>query len=417
MSIGFKIFKSKRFIILLGLWLVYFGYYFCRKNIGIANTTLQHSLGFSERDYAQIITIYSIIYMLGQFINGYLSDKFGPKIIMSIGLVLTISANLFMGFSHSLLMFTVLSGFNGFGQSTGWSGSIKILSSWFDDKERGIITGWWTTSYVIGGFGASIFATYWLTQSNILPAYSWQKAFWAPSLFLLFLAILFFIIIPGEKNNTCQALSTSKPADKKDSKGYILILNKSEIWLVGISYFFLKFIRYSFLFWLPAYLEQSLHYSTANAGYLSSIYELAGFAGILAAGYLSDKVFGLKRFAVSSLMLFLLSAGFLIQSFLSGNGFIWVCMIIFISGFATYGPDSLLSGAMAIDIGSQHNSAKASGFINGLGSAGQLLSPVAVAVICQKMGWDYLFRTFFYLSIISAILLLSKWKFSVMKSN
>ncbi len=417
MNTGFKIFKNKRIIILSGLWLVYFGYYFCRKNIGIANTTLQHSLGFTEGDYAQIITVYSIIYMLGQFINGYLSDKFGPKLIMGIGLILTISANLFLGFSHSLLMFTVLSGFNGFGQSTGWSGSIKILSSWFDEKERGIITGWWTTSYVIGGFGASIFATYWLTQSKILPAFSWQKAFWAPSLFLLLLAILFFVIIPRENAGTSQALLITKSAEKKESEGYLSILKRSEIWLVGISYFFLKFIRYSFLFWLPAYLEQSLYYSTANAGYLSSIYELAGFGGILAAGYLSDKVFGLKRFAVSSLMLFLLSAGFLIQPFLGDHRFTWVCMLIFISGFATYGPDSLLSGAIAIDIGSQHASAKASGFINGMGSAGQLLSPVAVAVLCQKMGWDYLFRTFFYLSLISAVLLLSKWKFSVIKSN
>ncbi len=417
MNISHTTNKSKRLIILSGLWLIYFGYYFCRKNIGIANTTLQRTFGFSESDYAQIITIYSIIYMLGQFINGYLSDKFGPKIIMGLGIILSVTANFFLGLSFSLLMFTVLSGFNGYGQSTGWSGSIKILSLYFNEKDRGVITGWWTTSYVIGGFGASIFATYWLTQSSILPSYSWQKVFWAPSLFLLMLAILFFIVIPNEKATKDQNLLTNKTINtKKDTKGYLLLLSLPEIWLVGISYFFLKFIRYSFLFWLPAYLEQSLNYTAANAGYLSSIYELAGFGGILVAGYLSDRVFGLKRFAVSSLMLFLLSAGFLFQFLFSDHSFIWVCIMIFISGFATYGPDSLLSGAIAIDIGSHQDSAKASGFINGMGSAGQLLSPIAVAIICQKMGWDYLFRTFFYLSIISAVLMLSKWKHNVNKN-
>jgi sugar phosphate permease len=39
-------------------------------------------------------------------------------------------------------------------------------------------------------------------------------------------------------------------------------------------------------------------------------------------------------------------------------------------GFCLFGPDTLISGAAAQDIGGKHDVAKAAGFINGFGSTG-----------------------------------------------
>ena len=110
-------------------------------------------------------------------------------------------------------------------------------------------------------------------------------------------------------------------------------------------------------------------------------------------------------------MLFGLSLTFVLQPFLTGLGAVSTMVAIGLVGFFTYGPDSLMSGAAAIDIGSEKGAAKAAGFINGVGSAGQLLSPFVVAFVSEHFGWEMLFHIFVFASLISAILLTTKWNF------
>ncbi|SPF40444.1 hypothetical protein SBA4_2510017 [Candidatus Sulfopaludibacter sp. SbA4] len=62
---------------------------------------------------------------------------------------------------------------NGLGQGCGWSASLKVLGAWFARKERGTVMAWWGTSYVLGGFLATVFATYAATQTYALPAMGW----------------------------------------------------------------------------------------------------------------------------------------------------------------------------------------------------------------------------------------------------
>jgi len=53
----------------------------------------------------------------------------------------------------------------------------------------------------------------------------------------------------------------------------------------------------------------------------------------------------------------------------------------------------------------------AAGIINGVGSAGQLLSPLAVAFVSQKYGWNALFQLFVIFALIAALLLIVKWNY------
>ncbi|NJK96585.1 MAG: MFS transporter [Bacteroidales bacterium] len=194
-----------------------------------------------------------------------------------------------------------------------------------------------------------------------------------------------------------------------------MVLSNPALWLVGGMYFFTKFIRYSFLFWLPLYFTQQFGYSDNIAGYTSSVFELAGFAGILAAGYLSDKVFGAGRFSVSAIFLLLLGLLFFVQPWIAHFGYWGNVVIVGLAGFLIYGPDSLMSGAAAMDIGKAHHTGIAAGFINGIGSAGQLLSPFAVAYISEKYGWESLFQVFLFMALIAAGLLAVKWNYGTIR--
>jgi sugar phosphate permease len=60
-------------------------------------------------------------------------------------------------------------------------------------------------------------------------------------------------------------------------------------------------------------------------------------------------------------------------------------------GFTAMGPDSLLSGACAMDVGSRRQAAVAAGVINGLGSIGPILQEPTIGWLKQTYGLDSVF--------------------------
>ncbi len=407
-----------RFRIFAVTWLGYFGFYFCRKNLSVANVTMQQEYGFDNNDYALMVGVYSLTYMIGQYLNGYLSDKYGPRIIVGVGMILSIIANLFFGIFGTIGVLTMLAGLNGIGQSTGWSGLVKNMSTWFRKEERGVVMSWWSTCYVVGGFLGTLFATYWLTNQDFWPEMGLSRAFWMPALVLGVIAAAYILFTRNNPQDKVALDDNSSLNDKEEESVTIKdLLSNSALWTAAIMYFFIKFTRYTYLFWLPTYLVQALGYSSEEAGYTSSIYEFVGFSGVIFAGYLSDKVFKTQRFPVGALMLFGLTVAFALQPILTGMGTIPTMVAIGLIGFMTYGPDSLMSGAAAMDIGSENGAAKAAGFINGVGSIGQLLSPFIVAFVSDQFGWEMLFKIFIVTSLFSALLLTTKWNFGKKKQG
>lgn len=382
---------------------------------------MNQQLGFDNMALANLITLYSIMYMFGQFVSGYLNDRLGAKTIVGYGLAISVAANFLIGFFPSMFFFSGYMFLNGVGQSTGWSGLIRIMSNWYAKKERGVVMGWWTTCYVIGGFAAVLFATWWGTNS-ILTSLGWRKVFWAPAILLLGITVLFWKKIRNkpyyqqlDRSQGLLSIEQTEAPALKSSLAIFSVLFNPALWLVAIMYFFTKFIRYSFLFWLPLYFSQNFGYSNEVSGYTSSVFELAGFLGILAAGYLSDKLFGSARFSVSAIFLFSLGVLFLFQPALSQFGYWGNVFTIGAAGFLIYGPDSLMSAAAAMDIGKGNHTGVAAGFINGIGSAGQLLSPLAVAYISSAYGWNSLFKVFLVMAFIAGIMLAIKWNYGAIK--
>ncbi len=403
-------------------WLAYAGFYLVRKNFSVVMPMMSTDLGFTKTDLAWVITGYSLIYMLGQFANGMLSDRFGPRLIVGIGMLVAIASNVVMAFGASLAVFVALMWMNGYGQSTGWSGLVKNMATWFRHDERGVVMGWWCTCYVVGGFAATVLATYWATNDLFLVELGWRRGFLIPPIMLALIATAYvyytrnkpsdagFQNLP-EDDEAPEAPEEAKDPDAQKSEVLRAVLSSSAVWITGAMYFFVKMTRYAFLFWLPIYMTEALQFSNEEAGYTSSVYELVGFLGVLIAGYASDKLFQSRRFPVGAIMLFGLAVILFIHPTVAQFGLVASAVSIGIIGIMTYGPDALMSGAGAMDLGSQRGAATAAGVINGMGSFGQLLSPLLVAYVSDAFGWDSLFYLFVVFAIVSGTLLVTKWNY------
>ena len=391
-------------------WLTYAGFYLCRKNFAVAMPILAGE-GSTKLDFTTVIFVFSLFYACGQFTNALLSDRFGARLVVGIGMMVSAASTFVMGFAGALTTFTLLAVFNGLGQSTGWSGLVKTMASWFRSRERGIVMGWWGTSFALGGSFASLFAVFWIGNEWFLVSAGWRRLFFFPALALAAIAVLFLILVRNRPADVgLDALDgETSPSASTTTSLLRSTLAEPALWAIAAMYFFLKSTRYAFIFWLPLYLSEALGYSFEEAGYTSTLYELVGFSGAIFAGYVSDKLLGSRRFPVGSVMLLALALVLFLHPMFASAGPFAVAVWISLVGFLTYGPDSLMSGAAAQDVGG--GSATAAGIVNGVGSIGQMLSPLIVGYVAHVYGWDRVFSLFVFFALAGAGILGTQWNY------
>jgi sugar phosphate permease len=387
-------------------WLAYASFYLCRKNFSVLMPYLQNEAGIAKLRLADILFAYSLAYSLGQFLMGALADRFSPRVVVSCGLAIAAAANVAMYANPAYAWLLVLGMLNGFAQSSGWPGLLKIMAAWFRSSERGVIMGWWTTNYVFGGFLATLFAA-WAVASG-----HWTNGFLWPALLLLAVAAVFSLLcsdqpaaVPGD--------ATATPHAQGLIAGFRILLARPALWATAVAALLVKITRYAFLFWLPLYLSEQLCYKPDQAGYLSSVFELAGIPGALLAGYASDKLMRARRYPVVCMMLAGLAVACLIQPRLASTGWLGALAGIAIIGIMTFGPDTLLQGAASQDAGGAASAGSAAGVVNGIASVGQLISPYLVARVASRWGWDALFSVFVVIALIGAGIAGAFWRYQV----
>ena len=399
-----------RFRVFIAAWGVYAAYYFCRKNLSVVMPLMARDSHYGNFDLAQLVFVFSLAYAVGQFAAGALGDRFGGRFTGTLGAVISAICTVAMAaFADDRQMLLLLQIGNGLGQGCGWTACLKVLRAWFERKERGTVMAWWGTCYVLGGFLATVFATFAVTQMFLLPNLGWRRGFLFPAIVLGAAAVWFVTAVRDSPEQT--GLPAGPPDEDKPREGGSAweAARNPEVWILAGMYFFLKITRYSLLFWLPLYLVQRMQYSPEWAGYTSSLFELVGFSGALIAGYVSDRLLNGRRYPVGATMLFGLAGWLLIHPVIGRLGPAAMAVSISILGILVYGPDLLMSGPASVDAVRAEHAARAAGIVNGIGSLGQLISAYVVAMVVSRFGWDQLFTFFLLCAAAAGALLTLRW--------
>ena len=383
-------------------WLSYATYYFARKNFPVAKKTLQDQLGVSTGMLATIDTVYLATYAVGQFTGGRLGDRIGARRLIGYGMIA--SAALIAGFSASSTapLFALFFGLNGFVQATGWPGNVKAMAAWYGPTERGAVMGFWSTCFQVGPLVATAAAA-WLMQH-----YGWRSAFLVPAVWvaLVGLAVLLFL----QERPEAQATDAPPPSRAEVGAAATAALKNPVVWLLGASYFGMKLIRYCIDFWLPFYLEKGLHYERTTAAYASTAFQFGGIFGAIAIGYVSDKWFPGRRGAIACVCTIALAGSLALYGAVAplsvGIAFASMALV----GFCLFGPDALISGVAAQDLGGPMAAATVAGFINGCGSVGAIAQGALVAGVSDRYGWQAVFQALMILAAISAVALGAVWR-------
>lgn len=386
--------------------MAYAAYYLCRKNLSVLLPSLSGHLGHTRQDLASLVFVYSFAYAAGQFLMGPLSDRFGARRVVTVGMLASSAATVGFGVSSSLAALAAFQAVNGIAQASGWSGLLKIMSAWFGPQGRGVLMAWWSTNYVLGAFLATVFAT-WAAGAPVAEWLGWRRGAWLPAVLLAVLALVFVVFV---RDRPGTGVTGDRATAASPGGLWATVRGNGPLHALAAAYFVVKLTRYVFLFWLPLYMVERLGYGQEQAGYTSSLYELLGFVGVLAAGYASDHWCHGRRFPVGAVMLAGLAVACGLHPALSALGWWGNVAGIALIGMLTFGPDTLIGGAAVQDVTTPETAATAAGYVNGVGSVGQLLSPYVVATVVDRQGWDALFLWLVAMSLVGSALLATRWR-------
>ncbi len=377
--------RSWRVRVFAATWLSYVGFYFCRKPFSAAKSAIGAQNGWDSVTLGNIWAAYLIAYSIGAFIASRVGTILGPRLNLMIGMGLSVLVTFAMGLAPSWPVMAGLVAVNGLAQATGWSGNVGTMANWFHKHERGRVMGAWSTNFTVGSLLAGF------TMAAVLGSASpktapWQMCFYVGSFVLAAVWIQFYFLQRNKPEDLGLAPIDDPVTPEDEGKQPIddgPVRLSREAWtnllLVAGFYFCAKFIRYAVWSWSAYFLERTYDLKGNAANQYATIFDLCGLLGVYVTGWASDRFFKSRRAGVSLVFVIgMMTITALLIAFGDSGVGVFTALLGGV-GFFLYGPDALLSGAGAMDIGSRKAAVFATGVIAGFGAMGPIVQELVIA--------------------------------------
>ncbi len=384
------------------IWLTYGAFYFCRTNISAAVPGLQApvgegGMGFGGEQVGLILASLKITYGLGQLVNGQLSERVSPRLLLAVGMFGSAALNVIFGLASGFYFLLFVWAANGYAQSLGWTPCVRVIGNWIPPLRRGKAIG------LIGtGYQLTLGLTY-IVAGQAADLLGWRGALYAPSL-LLALAGVVMLMSLRESPSDHRAADGSDRADDPAGpapaapprpatslwENIVLTLSNRALWLLGISLGLLNACRYGFLDWGLAHLTEVQDSGVGAAGLKYVVLPVGAIAGSYLAGWATDRFFGSRRGPVICLLLLLLGALTIAYESVTRTS-VWATVLLLgVIGFCIYGPQVLLVGTAPADLARRGTSAAAAGFVNFMGYMGAATGDVVTGhyKMPEHGGWQ-----------------------------
>ena len=384
-------FRARRGLNWVSLGLLYASYYMCRYNFRFATPGMIEEFGFTKTQIGDMLAIWSLAYGTGQLINGLLSDRIGGKRSMLIGAVGTILLNLFFGFGSfigSFATFSLIWLINGYMQSFGAPGMVKINAAWFARRERGTFAGIFGFMIQLGQVAISnlapiLLAGFMVGTLLVAQKGEWRWLFRIPPLFTAACAI--FMALAAKQSPEEAGYPGAIKDELDDSEGVTVSLAESFktifthplVWYYALAYACTGAVRQSSDQIAILYFQDELGFDMKTeiptaAKITLSLMPMVAVLGSFLSGWVSDKVFKGHRSPVAMGLYFLeaivISAAALVL--LSGvvgptpGGIFLGCLFLVLIAFTANSTHSVVGAAAPMDIGGKKMAGFAAGVID-----------------------------------------------------
>src|SRR5215475_6602860 len=382
-----------RFVVLSFIVAAYMITYMDRVNLASAVPVIQKDMGLSMVTIGWIFAAFRWGYALFQIPGGWLGDRIGGRRALSLVVLWWSAFTSLTAFAWSGLSMGVCRFLFGMGEAGAFPIATRSLSAWTLPTERGFAQG---VTHAASRVGAALTPP---AVVLLILHYGWRAPFVSFGMLGVLWAAAWYWYYrdtPAEHHHVNSAERSLiersvgvRRASARKVPWRAILLSRS-VWTLSLMYFCYGYSIDIYLDWFPKYLNEHRGFNLTQMGVYASLPLLAGAAGDLFGGWISDecaKYWGNLKLARRAVAFagFLLAAVFILPATLTSHSMasvLYSCVAVF--GLeVTVG----VSWAIPLDIGGDYAGSVAS-VMNTFGNLGSAVSPVLLAYLVGYYGWN-----------------------------
>lgn len=299
--------KTTRFRWFLVFWLFVLSAvsYLDRVNFSIAGGAIADAYHLSQVQLGAVISAMLAGYALFQTVGGRLADVFGPRRVLTFGVIwwgifTGLTALVPADLRGALYAFVAVRFLLGAGEAVIYPGANQFIARWIPFRERGIANGW-----IFAGVGAGAGLTPPLITYFMI-SYGWRSSFWVCALVGFIAGAIWFVaardtpaahnaVSPSELAHIESGLSPESVGEATGSGRGILVpwrnvVASKEVLGLTVSYFCYGYVAWIFFSWFYIYLSKVRGLNLKTSAFYSMLPFIAMSLGCLVGGVINDRL-------------------------------------------------------------------------------------------------------------------------------
>jgi ACS family glucarate transporter-like MFS transporter len=370
-----------------------------RVNLSIAGAKISEEFAISNVRLGLVFSAFLFGYALFQTPAGWLADRFGPRRMLTLGVLwwgvfTALTAAISHNVGRIVLALVVIRFLLGAGEAIVYPASNQFVARWVPSNERGVANG---IIFAGVGIGAGITPP---LISFVMLRYGWRSSFLISALIGLVAAAVWFLAArdtpdahPAVSANELTHIQRGIPslaASKSDGLlSWSTILSRLNVWILSLAYFCFGYVAWVFFSWFYLYLAKVRGLDLKTSAAYATLPFLAMAVCSPLGGAISDtltKHLG-SRLGRSSIAVvgFTLTAAFLVLG--SAASDTRVASFVLAGGAGSLYLSQSSFWAVSADLGGK-SSGSLSGFMNMANQIGGMITVSLTPFLADRFGWN-----------------------------
>jgi MFS family permease len=375
-------------VVLGMLLLVYIFNFVDRQILAILAAPIQRDLGLSDGQMGMLGGIaFALLYSTLAVPLGALADRTSRSWVITVSLVLwsgfTALCGLAQGFWHIFLARLGV----GIGEAGGVAPSYALIGEYYPSEKRASALSIYSLGIPLGSAAGVLAGGY------IAATVDWRLAFFTVGLAGVLIAPLFKLVVRDRSRGGAgggAGVHAGRPPVPPLRETAAILARKPSFWLMSFAAASGSMLGYGVAFWLPSLLQRSFGLDLIGASqFFGSLLLLGGVVGVLAGGWLGDRLGGRDRafYAWLPALAYLLAAPLFALGIVSSSAVLAFALFLVPQALAYVWLGPVLSAVQHLVVPSARSTASAlfllinnliglGGGIYALGALSELLSPI-----------------------------------------
>ena len=392
--------QGTRFLFLL-CWCSYFCAYIGRLNYSAALTDMIRSEGFGKGEAGLIGTAFFFAYGAGQFVSGFLGDRFPAKRLVFIGLFSSGICNLLMSRSNEIGLMVGIWCVNGLVQALIWSPMLRLVTDYCEAQIRPKLC-----AALNSAIPAGTMAAYGITAA-VLSLSGWRTMFLLGGVCLLLMSLVWYWGITRVEK-TMQVQTVCREVQTKDSAagtdtGLGGILLRSGLILLFAALFVQGALKDGVTTWIPVYIQETYGVSPILAVAGTMVIPLCNLFGVWLAASACRRA-ERNEIVVSAVFFAGCAAAMAVLWFSSGKSMAVSMAMLALATTAMMAVNTLMTAVLPSCFGPVGKASSMSGLLNSAVYSGGAVSAYGIGSLAGHFGWSKTILIWAFLAV-SAVLI------------